>query len=206
MSLLAVGTVAFDSIETPFGKVDYVIGGAATYIGWAASYLTKPIHIVSIVGEDFPDDEIAQMQGRGINTDGVKVVEGGKSFYWAGRYHADMNARDTLVTDLNVLAEFDPVVPESARKAPYLMLGNLTPDIQMSVISQMEERPRLIVLDTMNFWMDNAWDSLMEVIRHIDVLTINDEEARQMSGEFSLVKAARKIQELGPKYLVIKKR
>ena len=205
MSLLTVGTMAFDTIETPRGRADMVIGGAATYIGWAASYLTDDIQIVSIVGGDFPQFEFDALAARGVNTDGVERVMDGKSFYWSGRYHDNMISRDTLITDLNVLADFDPKLPEHYRRAEYLMLGNLTPDIQRTVIQQMEVRPKLIAMDTMNFWMDVAWDSLIETIALIDVLIINDEEARQMSGEYSLVKAARKIHAMGPKFLVIKK-
>lgn len=205
MSLVTVGTVAFDSIETPFGKVEKVIGGACTYISWAASYFTSDIKLVSIVGDDFPQEEIAALNARGVNTDGLVVVEGGKSFFWSGKYHEDLNSRDTLVTDLNVLADFDPVLPESYKNAEYLMLGNLTPEIQMKVIEQMPKRPKLVALDTMNFWMDTAWDSLLEVLKKIDLLSINDEEARQLSGEYSLVLAAEKILKMGPKYLVIKK-
>ena len=205
MSLVTVGTVAFDSIETPFGKVDKVVGGACTYISWAASYFTDNVNLVSIVGDDFPSDEIFHLNQRGVNTEGLEIVEGGKTFYWAGRYHDDLNTRDTLVTDLNVLAQFDPNLPGSYRQAEFLMLGNLTPEIQMKVIRQMEKRPRLIALDTMNFWMDTAWDALIEVIGQVDLLSINDEEARQLSGEYSLVLAADKILNMGPKYLVIKK-
>jgi len=205
MSLLAIGSMAFDTIETPSGKAEMVIGGAATYIAWAASYLTDDVRIVSIIGGDFPDAEMELLHQRGVNTDGVLCVPDGKSFYWAGRYHDNMISRDTLVTDLNVLADFDPVLPEAYRNSKYLMLGNLTPEIQQQVIAQMTSPPRLIALDTMNFWMNNAWDSLMEVIRLVDILIINDDEARQMSGEHSLVKAAAKIHALGPKFLVIKK-
>lgn len=205
MSLVTVGTVAFDSIHTPYGGVEKVIGGACTYISWSASYFTDDIQLVSIVGEDFPDDEIRALNARGVNTQGLEIVKGGKSFFWEGRYHDDMNSRDTLVTELNVLAEFDPVLPESYRDAEFLMLGNLTPEIQMKVIKQMNKRPKLIALDTMNFWMDTAWDALIEVIGEIDLLSINDEEARQLSGEYSLVLAAQKILEMGPKYLIIKK-
>jgi sugar/nucleoside kinase (ribokinase family) len=205
MKLLAVGTVAFDSIETPFGKADQVIGGAATYISWSASYFTNPIYIVSVVGDDFPKAELDTLQSRGVDLEGLQIKPGEKSFFWAGKYHIDMNSRDTLDTQLNVLADFAPIVPESARDAEFVMLGNLTPAVQLSVINQMSQKPRLIVLDTMNFWMDIALDSLKEVLKHIDVLTINDEEARQLSGEYSLVKAWQKIKNLGPKYLIIKK-
>ena len=205
MTLLSVGTVAFDSIETPAGKVDMVIGGAATYISWAASYFTQPTQIVSIIGDDFPKEELEALNARGVDTTGIKCVEGGKSFYWAGKYHENMNGRDTLVTDLNVLADFDPILPDAYKSSEYLMLGNLTPDIQRSVINQMTRKPKVVALDTMDFWMNIAWDSLMETIKLVDVLIINDEEARQMSGEHSLVKAANHILKLGPKYLVIKK-
>ena len=205
MSLLTVGTVAFDTIATPSGVADMVIGGSATYSAWAASYLANPIRIVSIIGEDFPEKELALLNKRGVDSSGIKVVEGGKSFYWSGRYHDNMISRDTLVTDLNVLADFDPVLSPEISQSEFLFLGNLTPDIQRSVIEQMANRPRVIALDTMNFWLDNSWDSLMETIKLVDILIINDEEARQMSGEHSLVKASRKILDLGPRYLVIKK-
>jgi sugar/nucleoside kinase (ribokinase family) len=205
MSLLTVGTVAFDDIETPFGKAEMAIGGAATYISLAASYYTKNINLVSVIGDDFPEETLNEMRSRGVNLDGLQVREGEKSFFWAGKYHDNMNDRDTLDTQLNVLATFDPVLPDSYKNPEYLMLGNLTPDVQIRVIEQLEKRPKLIALDTMNFWMDNALDSLMKVIKMIDALIINDEEARQLSGEHSLVKAAAKIIEMGPKYLVIKK-
>lgn len=205
MSLLTVGTVAFDSIETPFGKADKVIGGAATYISWAASYFTSEICLVSVIGEDFPEQELQALRDRGVNMDGLQVRKGEKSFFWAGKYHLNMNSRDTLDTQLNVLADFRPQVPEAAKSARYVMLGNLTPDVQISVLDQLAEKPRLVVLDTMNFWMDIALDRLKEVISRVDVLTINDEEARQLSGEYSLVKAWYKIKEMGPRYLVIKK-
>jgi len=205
MSLLTVGTVAFDTIESPYGKAEMVIGGACTYISWSASYFTNYIHLVSIVGDDFPDLELQKLKDRGVNMDGLKIVEGGKSFFWAGRYHNNMNNRDTLVTDLNVLADFDPVLPESARSSKYVMLGNLTPAIQKSVLDQLDGTQKLIALDTMNFWMDIAMEELKSVIARVDLLTINDEEARQLSGEHSLVNAAKVIHEMGPKYLVIKK-
>ncbi|RLD21331.1 MAG: sugar kinase [Bacteroidetes bacterium] len=205
MSLLSVGTVAFDTIETPTGKADMVIGGAATYISWAASYLTRPTQIVSIIGDDFPNEELEALNARGVDTSGILCVEGGKSFYWAGKYHDNMIGRDTLVTDLNVLADFDPVLPEAYKSSEYLMLGNLTPDIQRSVIQQMTVKPKVVALDTMDFWMNIAWDSLMETIKLVDILIINDEEARQMSGHHSLVRAANHILTLGPRYLVIKK-
>lgn len=205
MSILTVGTMAFDSIETPYGKVDKVIGGACTYISWAASYWYKDISLVSIIGDDFPQSEVKLLQDRGVKMEGLQRINGGKSFYWSGRYHKDMNGRDTLITDLNVLADFNPVLPESYRDCKYIMLGNLTPDIQLSVLNQLRSKPTLVILDTMNFWMDIALPKLMEVIAKVDVLTINDEEARQLSGEHSLVKAAAKIHSFGPKYLVIKK-
>lgn len=205
MSLLTVGTVAFDTIETPFGKAEMVIGGACMYISWSASYFTNNIHLVSIVGDDFPKSELETLKTRGVNMDGLKIVQGGKSFFWAGRYHNNMNNRDTLVTDLNVLADFDPVLPNDAKSAKYVMLGNLTPAIQKSVLDQLDGSQKLIALDTMNFWMDIAMDELKSVISRIDLLTINDEEARQLSGEHSLVNAAKIIHEMGPKYLVIKK-
>lgn len=205
MSLLVVGTMAFDAIETPFGKTDKIIGGAATYISLSAGYFGKDVSIVSVVGEDFPKEYMDDLRGRGMNLDGVEVREGEKTFFWSGRYHTDMNTRDTLATELNVLENFEPKVPESSQSADILMLGNLTPAVQRSVIEQMTERPKLIVMDTMNFWMDIALEELKETISMVDVLTINDEEARQLSGEYSLVKAAQKIISMGPKYLVIKK-
>lgn len=205
MSLLAVGTVAFDDIETPLGRAEKVVGGAATYIMLAASYFTKDLQLVSVVGDDFPTETLDFMRMRGIDLSGLQIREGEKSFFWAGRYHKNMNDRDTLDTQLNVLATFDPILPETYKNAEFLMLGNLTPTVQMRVLEQMHQRPRLIALDTMNFWMNTALDSLLEVLKKIDVLTINDEEARQLSGEHSLVKAAKKIHAMGPKYLVIKK-
>jgi sugar/nucleoside kinase (ribokinase family) len=205
MSLLTVGTVAFDTIETPYGRAERVIGGACTYISWSASYFTNDIHLVSIVGDDFPESELKRLVERGVNLDGLKIVDGGKSFFWEGRYHNNMNSRDTLVTDLNVLADFDPILPERAKSCKYVMLGNLTPAIQKSVLDQLDGTQKLIALDTMNFWMDIAMDELKHVISRIDLLTINDEEARQLSGEHSLVNAAKVIHQMGPKYLVIKK-
>ncbi|MFN3556595.1 MAG: PfkB family carbohydrate kinase [Bacteroidales bacterium] len=205
MSLLVIGTVAFDEVETPRGKTGRILGGAGTYIGLAASHLTHDIRIVSVVGGDFPASHLDLFDKHQIDTQGIKIIPEGKTFFWAGRYHENMNMRDTLVTELNVLADFDPVVPENSRNAQYLMLGNLTPAIQKKVINQMHQRPRLICMDTMNFWMDIALDDLLEVITMIDVLTINDEEARQLSGEHSLVKAARKILTMGPRYLIVKK-
>jgi len=205
MSLLVVGTVAFDAIETPFGKTDKIIGGAATYASLAASYFTDNINMVSVVGDDFPSETIEQMNTHGINTSGLQIRKGEKSFFWSGRYHNDMNTRDTLATELNVLLEFDPVIPESYQDCTFLMLGNLMPKIQMQVLERLKTRPKLIVLDTMNFWMETAHEDLMKAIGMIDVLTINDAEARQLSGEYSLVKAAQKILKMGPKYLIIKK-
>ena len=205
MSLLTVGTVAFDSIETAFGKVDKIVGGACQYISYAASYFIGDIKLVSIVGDDFPQSELNDLAARGVSLEGLKVVPGQKSFYWSGRYHEDMNGRDTLVTDLNVLAHFDPVLPESYKESEYILLGNLTPDIQISVMDQLEIKPELVVLDTMNFWIDNTRQKLDEAIGLCDVLTINDEEARMLSGEYSLVKAAAKILTMGPRYLIIKK-
>jgi len=205
MSLLTVGTVAFDTIETPYGRADQVIGGACTYISWAASYFTDQIHLVSIVGDDFPDEELQALTNRGVNLDGLEKVAGGKSFFWAGRYHNNMNSRDTLATELNVLADFNPVIPEAARSSKFVMLGNLTPAVQMQVLKQLDGTQQLIALDTMNFWMDIAMEELREVIACVDLLTINDEEARQLSGEHSLVSAARVIHSMGPRYLVIKK-
>jgi len=205
MSLLTVGTVAFDDIETPTGKADRVVGGAATYITLAASYFIPKSCIVSVVGDDFPEEELAYMQSKGIDLQGLQIRKGEKSFFWAGRYRNNMNERDTLDTQLNVLADFDPVLPESYKEMPYLMLGNLTPAVQQQVIEQMKTRPRLIALDTMNFWMNVALDSLLEVLKKIDILIINDEEARQLSGEYSLVRAAKKIHSMGPRFLVIKK-
>lgn len=205
MSLLIVGTVAFDELITPFGESGKILGGSGTYAGLSASNFMDDINIVSVVGEDFPEEHLTNFRKKGISTEGINVVKGGKTFFWKGKYHNDMNTRDTLDTQLNVLADFDPVIPESFRKSEFLMLGNLTPAVQMNVLEQMEERPKLVILDTMNFWMDIAMDELKAVLKKIDVLTINDEEARQLSGEYSLVKAAQKIFDMGPKYLIIKK-
>ncbi|QEC41646.1 PfkB family carbohydrate kinase [Pseudobacter ginsenosidimutans] len=205
MSLIAVGTMAFDAIETPFGKVNQIVGGSATYVAYAASNFVQPIQQVSIVGFDFPQEEMDSLTKRGVQLDGVVVVPDKKSFFWSGRYHMDMNSRDTLVTDLNVLADFDPVLPESYRDAEFVMLGNLHPIIQKKVIEQMKVRPKLIAMDTMNFWMESAMPELEEVLKMVDVLMINDSEARQLSGQFSLVKAAKTIMNMGPKYLIIKK-
>jgi sugar/nucleoside kinase (ribokinase family) len=205
MSLLVVGTVAFDAIETPFGKTDKIVGGAASYIALASSYFTKEINLVSVVGDDFPQEFMNTLKGQGVNLDGLQIKQGEKSFFWSGRYHNDMNSRDTLDTQLNVLGDFDPIVPEAYKNCEFLMLGNLMPQVQQKVLSQLTKRPKLIVLDTMNFWMDIAMPELMETLKGIDVLTINDSEARQLSGEYSLVKAAQKILAMGPKVLVIKK-
>ncbi len=203
--LLIVGTVAFDAIETPFGKTDKILGGAATYIGLSASHFNVPAAIVSVVGDDFPQEYLNLLASKNIDLSGLEIVEGGKTFFWSGRYHNDMNSRDTLDTQLNVLETFSPKVPENFKDAEVVMLGNLHPLVQLSVIEQMRERPKLVVLDTMNFWMDVALDDLKKVIAKVDVITINDEEARQLSGEYSLVKAAKVISEMGPKYVVIKK-
>ncbi len=205
MSLLVVGTVAFDDIQTPFGRAEKVVGGAATYISLSASYYTKNVHIVSVIGDDFPQGDLDDLTARGVDLKGLQLIKGEKSFFWAGKYHDNMNDRDTLDTQLNVLADFDPVLPPSYQEADYVMLGNLTPAVQMRVLDQLKKRPKLIALDTMNFWMDIALDELKEVIKRIDILTINDEEARQLSGEHSLVKAAAAIHEMGPKHLIIKK-
>jgi sugar/nucleoside kinase (ribokinase family) len=205
MSLLTVGTVAFDSVETPYGKAEQVIGGACTYASYAASYLVEPINLVSIIGADFPPEELQALENRGVDLRGLEIKGNGKTFYWSGRYHDNMNKRDTLVTDLNVLDDFNPILPDDYKSSKYVLLGNLTPEIQEQVLNQLDGSQRLIALDTMNFWMDIAMDKLKEVIARIHVLTINDEEARQLSGEYSLVKAAAKIHELGPKYLIIKK-
>lgn len=205
MSLIVVGSVAFDAIETPFGKTDKIVGGAASYISLAASNFTGSTKLVAVVGEDFPQAFIQHLQYKGVNTEGLQIKQGEKSFFWSGKYHNDMNSRDTLATELNVLADFDPIIPESYQDCEYLMLGNLTPKVQQTVIERLRKRPKLIVMDTMNFWMEIALDDLKQTIKMVDVLTINDEEARQLSGEYSLVKAAIKIQAMGPKYLIIKK-
>ena len=203
--LVIVGTVAFDAIETPFGKTDKILGGAATFIGLAASHFDVDAAAVSVVGGDFPQDYLDLLSNRNINIDGVEIVKDGKTFFWSGRYHNDMNSRDTLATELNVLADFNPVVPDGYKDAEVVMLGNLHPMVQMSVLNQMTTKPKLAILDTMNFWMDCALEDLHNVIKRIDVITINDEEARQLTGEYSLVVAARKIHDMGPKYVVIKK-
>ncbi len=205
MSVICVGTMAFDAIETPFGKVDQIVGGSGTYVAYAASNFVTPIQQISIVGYDFPQEEMDEMKRRGVSLEGVEIVKDKKSFFWSGKYHLDMNSRDTLVTDLNVLADFNPVVPDSYQGAEFLILGNLSPDIQLSVINQLKVRPKLIVMDTMNFWMDIAMDDLKAVLKKVDVLLVNDAEARQLSGELSLVKAAKLIMEMGPQFLIIKK-
>ncbi len=203
--LLIVGTVAFDAIETPFGKTDKILGGAATFIALAAARFEIDAAIVSVVGEDFPQEYLDLFLEKKVNIDGIEIIKGGKTFFWKGKYRNDLNTRDTLLTELNVLADFNPVVPEAYRDSDVVMLGNLHPDIQMSVIRQMKDRPKLLVLDTMNFWMNNTPEALMLVIAEVDVLTVNDEEARQLTGEYSLVRAAAAIQKMGPDYVVIKK-
>ena len=205
MKLLVVGSVAFDAIETPFGKTDKILGGAATYIGLAASLMKVKSGIVSVVGGDFPDTYMNLLQSRGVNTEGIEVIADGKTFFWSGKYHNDLNSRDTLVTEVNVLENFDPKIPASMEDAEVLLLGNLHPGVQLSVLEKMKNRPKLVILDTMNFWMDSAMEILMQMIAKTDVITINDEEARQLSGEYSLVKAAKKIHAMGPAYVIIKK-
>lgn len=205
MSLVVVGSMAFDDIETPFGKSNKIIGGAATYIAWSASNFASQIKQISVVGGDFPQEELDMLADRGVVLDGVQIKKDQKSFYWSGRYHTDMNSRDTLDTQLNVLADFNPVVPESYQDCEFLMLGNLVPAVQHSVIKQLKQRPKLVVMDTMNFWMETALEDLEKVIADVDVLLVNDGEARQLSGQYSLVKAAREILKMGPKYLIIKK-
>jgi sugar/nucleoside kinase (ribokinase family) len=197
--------MAYDAIETPFGKTDWIVGGAATYVAYAASNFIKPINQVSIVGYDFAKEEMDELKRRGVNLEGVEVVKDKKSFFWSGRYHMDMNSRDTLVTDLNVLTDFNPIIPDSYQGSEFVMLGNVMPSLQISVVQQLKTRPRLIAMDTMNFWMDNSLDDLKKLLTMVDVLLVNDSEARQLSGQFSLVKAAKEIQKMGPKYLVIKK-
>ena len=205
MSLISVGTMAFDAIETPFGKTEQIVGGSATYVAYAASNFVQPVQQISIVGFDFPKEEMDALRSRGVHLDGVEVVPDKKSFFWKGRYHEDMNNRDTLVTDLNVLADFDPKVPDSYQGADFLMLGNLMPKLQLNVIQELKKRPKLIVMDTMNFWMETAMNDLRIVLRYVDMLLVNDAEARQLSGQFSLVKAAKTIMQMGPKFLIIKK-
>ena len=205
MSLIVVGSMAFDAIETPFGKSDKIVGGAATYIAWSASNFTRPIKQLSVVGGDFPKEELKMLEARGVSMEGIQIKENEKSFFWSGRYHLDMNTRDTLETQLNVLGNFRPVVPESYQDCEFLMLGNLAPSVQLSVISQLRNKPKLIVMDTMNFWMETAMPDLEKLLKKIDVLLVNDSEARQLSGQYSLVSAAKSIMEMGPKYLIIKK-
>ena len=205
MSVIVVGSMAFDAIETPFGKSDKIVGGAATYIAWSASNFYRPIKQLSVVGGDFPKEELSMLSARGVNMEGVEIKENEKSFFWSGKYHLDMNTRDTLETQLNVLENFNPVVPEAYQDCDFLMLGNLVPAVQLQVIQQLKNRPKLVVLDTMNFWMETAMDDLKKVLEKVDVLMINDSEARQLSGQYSLVKAAKDIIKMGPKYVVIKK-
>ena len=205
MSLITVGTMAFDAIETPFGKINQIVGGSATYVAYAASHFVKPVQQISIVGFDFPKEEMEEMTKRGVQLEGVEIVPDKKSFFWSGRYHEDMNSRDTLITDLNVLADFDPKIPDSYQGAEFLMLGNLAPKIQLNVIQELKKRPKLIVMDTMNFWMEIAMAELKIVLKYVDMLMVNDAEARQLTGQFSLVKAAKSIMEMGPKFLIIKK-
>lgn len=205
MSILIVGTVAFDALETPFGKTDKIVGGSALYASWSASNFVKNIQLVSVVGNDYDFDEIKTLEERGVITEGLQVKQGQKSFFWSGKYHMDMNTRDTLATELNVLADFDPILPESYKNPEFVMLGNLTPQVQMRVLDQLQSRPKLIMMDTMNFWMETQLDALHEVIKRVDLLAVNDAEARQLSGEYSIIKAANKIMKMGPKYLIIKK-
>ncbi|MFZ9660556.1 MAG: PfkB family carbohydrate kinase [Chitinophagaceae bacterium] len=205
MSLVVLGTMAFDDIETPFGKSSMTIGGAATYISWSASNFKKGIGQISIVGGDFPSEELGKLADRGVDMEGVQIKKDQRSFFWSGRYHTDMNTRDTLDTQLNVLGDFQPVVPDKFKECDFLMLGNLAPAIQISVIQQMSRRPKLIAMDTMNFWMEVANDDLMKAISMVDVLLVNDSEARELSGQYSLVKAAREIMKMGPRFLIIKK-
>jgi sugar/nucleoside kinase (ribokinase family) len=205
MSLLVIGSVAFDAIDTPFGSTGKIIGGAASYISLASSMLSKKVGLVAVVGEDFDFDFVEDLKARGVDVEGLQVKKGEKSFFWHGKYHMDMNSRDTITTELNVLGDFDPIIPDHWKSPDYVMLGNLSPEVQLKTLERIEKRPKLVVMDTMNFWMDIALDTLHQVIAKVDVLTINDEEARQLSGEYSLVKAARKIQAMGPKYLIIKK-
>ncbi|MGB4653870.1 MAG: PfkB family carbohydrate kinase [Bacteroidales bacterium] len=205
MNTIIVGTVAYDKVETPFGKTDKILGGAATYISLAASLFTNNLHLISVIGGDFSDEYLEIFRKRKINLNGLQVIPDQKTFFWSGKYHHDMNNRDTLVTELNVLADFDPLLPEMAQSPDYVVLGNLTPSVQLKVLSQLKNKPKLVIMDTMNFWMDTAWDDLMSVIAKVDVLLVNDSEARQLSGEYSLVKAAQKILGMGPQYLIIKK-
>ena len=205
MSLLVIGSVAFDAIETPFGKTDKIIGGAATYISLSSSYFTHDVNLVAVVGGDFPKEDITLLEKHGVNTEGLQIKENEKSFFWSGKYHNDMNSRDTLVTELNVLGDFDPIIPATYQGSEYVMLGSLSPEVQRTVIERMETKPKLIAMDTMNFWMDIAREELDKTIALVDVLIINDEEARQLSGEYALKTAAKKIMAMGPKFLIIKK-
>lgn len=205
MSLLTVGSVAFDAIETPFGKTDKIVGGAGTYISLASSFFMEKQKIISVVGSDFPSDVLGDMNSRGIDTDGLQIKEGEKTFFWSGKYHNDMNSRDTLATELNVLEHFDPIVPDSYQDSSYIMLGNLSPLVQSTVIERMKKRPKLIAMDTMNFWMDIAMEDLKKTISMVDVLIVNDEEARQLTGKYALVTAAKEILKMGPSYVIIKK-
>ncbi|MEC8693301.1 MAG: PfkB family carbohydrate kinase [Bacteroidota bacterium] len=205
MSLLVIGSMAFDAIDTPFGSTGKIIGGAASYISLASSMLTNEVGLVAVVGEDFDFNFVEDLKARGVDVEGLQVKKGEKSFFWHGKYHMDMNSRDTITTELNVLGDFDPIIPNNWKNPDYVMLGNLSPEVQLKTLERIEKRPKLVVMDTMNFWMDTALDTLHQVIVKVDVLTINDEEARQLSGEYSIVKAARKIQAMGPKYLIIKK-
>lgn len=205
MSLLVIGSVAFDAIDTPFGSTGKIVGGAASFISLATSLLHNQVGLVAVVGDDFDFDFIQSLKNRNVDTSGLQVKQGEKSFFWHGKYHMDMNSRDTLVTELNVLGDFDPIVPQNWKNPEFVMLGNLSPQVQLTTLDRLESKPKLVVMDTMNFWMDIALDDLKAVLKRIDVLTINDEEARQLSGEYSLVKAARKIREMGPQTLIIKK-
>ncbi len=205
MSIVIVGTVAFDALETPFGKTDKIVGGSALYASWSASNFVNNIQLVSVVGDDYDFEEIKSLEERGVVTEGLQVKKGEKSFFWSGKYHMDMNTRDTLATELNVLGDFDPVLPESYKNPEFVMLGNLTPQVQMRVLDQLQSRPKLIMMDTMNFWMETQLDALHEVIKKVDLLAVNDAEARQLTGEYSIIKAANKILAMGPKYLIIKK-
>jgi sugar/nucleoside kinase (ribokinase family) len=205
MSVIVVGTMAFDAIETPFGKTEKIVGGSATYVAYAASHFVTPVNQVSIIGYDFPKEELNELKSRGVDLEGVVTVPDKKSFFWSGRYHEDMNTRDTLITDLNVLADFDPRIPDNYQGSEFLMLGNVMPSLQLSVIKQLKQKPKLTVMDTMNFWMETALDDVKEVLKHVDLLLVNDAEARQLTGQYSLVRAARMILKMGPSYLIIKK-
>ncbi|MFA5574438.1 MAG: PfkB family carbohydrate kinase [Brumimicrobium sp.] len=205
MSLVTVGSVAFDAIETPFGKTDKIIGGAGTYIAISSSYFVDKQNIIAVIGDDFPKEMIDKLESKGVNLEGLQIKKGEKSFFWSGKYANDMNSRETLVTELNVLGDFDPIVPDSYQECDYLMLGNLSPEVQLKVIQRLNNRPKLVALDTMNFWMETAMDDLKKALKKVDIIIINDEEARQLSGEFSLVNAAKAIQKMGPKHLIIKK-